>query len=417
MSNPVAADTHEDGSRDYPYPPTGELFPSVTTILSATEGKPWLPGWAAGLAAEYAIDNLAELAALVKEKGRDEAVALAKKEAERIRNCKRDTGGYVHDVVEALVLWQASPEGSGGELALPLLPEHLEGEYYDGIPVEDVADVMLDGFLNFVADYKPVFEASEMTVYNPMLRVAGTLDMIAFLPGLAVGRSGRFIPGDGVRPCIDVKTGKYLDASMPEQVGAYRRMTVARMPLGDLIAMPATECGAVLHLRPEYERGYRLMLISGEDDAKAWNRFRRAVELHHGRKAAKKKPGKVCYPLRDDGTIPQPRIADLDGEGYGRILSPLAKAGIGDLEQLAAMTAGQCLAIKGVGGKSLDAIRLMLADHGLSLYGEAAQQGEAALWLFWIFSARASRSAGSASASRSPSSGTARTPARRGPRS
>lgn len=386
----MASDTHADGSRDYPYPPTGELFPSVTTILSATEGKPWLPGWAAGLAAEYAIDNLAVLAALIEERiaaftgemsrreaealARREAVTLAKKESERIRDRKRDTGGYVHDVVEALILWQASPEGTGGDLVLPLLPEHLEGEDYDGIPVEEVAEVMLDGFLNFVADFRPVFQAAEMTVYHPALKTAGTLDMIVDLPGLAVGRAGRFVPGDGVRVCTDTKTGKNLSATVPEQIAAYRRMTVARMPLGDLVPMPETECGAILHLRPEHDRGYRLMLISGADDAAAWNRFRRAIELHHGRKGAKAKPGKVCRPLRADGTIPQPRLADLDGEGYGRVLSPLMKTGIGDLEQLAAMTAGQLLATKGIGGKTVDAVRAMLADHGLALAGDAVKE-------------------------------------------
>jgi hypothetical protein len=113
------------------------------------------------------------------------------------------------------------------------------------------------------------------------------------------------------------------------------------------------------------------MLISGADDAAAWNRFRRAVELHQGRSEVKAKPGKVCYPLRADGTIPQPRIADLDGEGYGRALAPLVKAGITNLEQLAAMDAGDCLKVKGVGGKVLDVIRVMLADHGLHLRDEA----------------------------------------------
>ena len=107
-------------------------------------------------------------------------------------------------------------------------------------------------------------------------------------------------------------------------------------------------------------------------------RFQRALELYEGRKAAKKKPGKVCYPLRADGTIPQPRIADLDGEGYGRAISPLVKAGIGDLEQLAAMTAGQLLAVKGIGGKTVDGIRVMLADHGLCLVGEAPVLAEVA---------------------------------------
>jgi hypothetical protein len=377
MSNPVAAVTEDDGSRSYTYPPTGESFPSVTTVLAATEGKPWLTGWAAGIAAEYAIDNWGDLFEMAGALGRDATVKHAKEEAARIRDRKRDTGGYVHDVVEALILWQASPEGSGAELALPVLPGRLAGEDYDGIPVEEVADVMLWGFLNWVEDFRPEFEASEMTVYNPALQVAGTLDIIARLPGLAVGRAGRFTPGGGVMPCVDVKTGKYLDATVPEQVAAYRRMTVAReRGLGDLVAMPATECGAVLHLRPEYERGYRLMLISGRDDAMAWNRFRRALELHDGRKGAKKKPGKVCYPLRADGTIRQPRLADLDGEGYGRALAPLIKAGISDLEQLAAMTAGRLLATKGIGGKTVETARVMLADHGLHLAGERLSQDE-----------------------------------------
>lgn len=399
MSNPVAAVTEDDGSRSYVYPPTGEAFPSVTTVLSATEGKPWLQDWAAKLAAEYAVDHYAALGGMARMEGRDSAVAHAAREGKRLRDLKRDTGGYVHDVVEALVLWQASPEGAGAELALPLIPEHIAGMDYDGTPVEDVADAMTWGFLNWVADFSPRFEASEMTVYNPALRVAGTLDGITWLPGLTVGRAGRFIPGSGVRPCIDVKTGKYLDATVPEQIAAYRRMTVCRLPMDELEPMPATDCGAVLHLRPEFERGYRFMLISGADDAAAWNRFRRARELFDGRKAAKAKPGKVCYPLRADGTIRQPRLADLDGEGYGRAPGALAKAGVEDLEQLAAMTAGQLLACKGIGGKTVEATRVLLADHGLHLAGEAREV--AALWPCSTYSGSPSRSAGSALASRS----------------
>jgi hypothetical protein len=152
----------------------------------------------------------------------------------------------------------------------------------------------------------------------------------------------------------------------------------ALMPMGDLVPMPETECGAVLHLRHEYPRGYRLMLISGADDAAAWNRFRRAVELHEGRSAAKAKPGKVCYPLRSDGTVQSPLIADLDGEGYGRALAPLKKAEIGDLDNLATMTAGQLLKVKGIGGKTLDVIRVLLADHGLHLAGEGTMTGQEA---------------------------------------
>lgn len=381
MSNPATATTEADGSRTYTYPPTGEEFPSVTTILGATEGKPWLAPWSAGIAAGYAVDNLAELAAIVKRDGRDAAVALAKKQAERIRDRKRDTGGYVHDVVEALVLWAHETAGArGSDIALPVLPDHLAGEYYDDDPVEDVADWMVEGFLNWVSDYNPQFRAAEMTVFHPGLRVAGTLDSIGYLPGLDIGPAGRFIPGPGVQGCIDVKTGKHLSVTWPEQIATYRRCPECHADRlsRDLYPTPATRFGAVLHLRPEHPRCYRFMLISAKDDAAAWNRFRRAVEIFEGRREAKAKPGKVCYPLRPDGTIQQPRIADLDGEGYGRALSPLVKAGINDLEQLAAMDAGDCLAVKGVGGKVLDVIRIMLADHGLHLRGEAPETLKAA---------------------------------------
>ncbi len=370
-------------SDSYVYPPTGEELTRVTTVLDGTEGKRYLVPWSAKLAAERAVDDIEHVLRLIQaaaspEEGREAAVDYLKTAAAEQRDLKADTGSYVHAVVEALILWQASPPGTGGDLNLPLLPEHLEGQDYDDLPVEEVADVMLDGFLNFVSDYRPQFRAAEMTVFNCPLGVAGTLDMIATLPGLAVGRAGRLIPGDGITPCIDVKTGRNPGVTWQEQIAAYRRSPECLMPMGEIVPMPATDAGMVLHLRPEHPRGYKLMLISGADDAAAWNRFRRAVEIYRGRKAAKAKPGKVCYPLRADGTIQSPLLADLDGEGYGRALSPLVKAGIADLEQLAAMDAGDCLAVKGVGGKLLDSIRVMLTDHGLSLAGETPEIAKAA---------------------------------------
>ena len=383
MSGTKAADTKDDGSRTYIYPPTGEKFPSVTTILSGTDGKRYLIDWSAKLAAERAVDNIEHVTRLLAAgegdaaERRQAAVDYVKEAAKEARELKADAGSYVHDVVEALILWGAGR--TGAEITLPVLPEHLAGAYYEeDLPVEGVTDWMIEGFLNFVADYRPIFQASEMTTFTPDLKVAGTLDIIATLPGLAVGRAGRFVPGTGVTPCIDVKTGKHPEVTWREQVASYRRMKQALLPMGEIVPMPATECGAVLHLRPEYERGYRLMLISGAGDAAAWNRFRRAAELFQGRAGVKAKPGKVCYPLRADGTIQQPRLADLDGEGYGRALSPLIKAGIDDLEQLAAMDDGQLLALKGVGGKTVETVRVMLSDHGLHLAGEGLPIGKAA---------------------------------------
>ena len=193
MSGPKSADTKTDGSRTYIYPPTGEKFPSVTTILSGTDGKRYLIDWSAKLAAERAVDNLERLARLKVIKGRQEAVDYAKEAAKEARELKADAGSYVHDVVEALILWGAGR--SGAEIVLPVLPEHLAGaDYEEDMPVEGVTDWMIEGFLNFVADYKPIFQASEMTVFNPDLKVAGTLDIIATLPGLTVGRASGSFP-------------------------------------------------------------------------------------------------------------------------------------------------------------------------------------------------------------------------------
>ena len=379
MSTAVIGQGTDD--RHYDYPPTGRRLTPVTTVLDATDAKQHiLVPWSARLAAWYAVDNLAALMALLgSEGGREAAIKLITSQAERRRNLKRDTGTHIHDVVEALVLWGASPDGTGNEIVLPTLPENLAGAEYDDEPIEDVIETMQDGFINFVADFRPEFVAAEMTVYNAPLGIAGTLDLILILRGVKVGKQGRLVPAPGsiVVLCIDVKTGR-VSVTWKEQVAAYRRMREALMPMGDLVPMPATDHAAVLHLHASHPRGYRLMVISGREDAAAWNRFRRALDLHNGRKATAAKPGKVCYPLRPDGTIQPPRLTDLDGEGYGRVLSPLIKAGAEDLEQLAAMTAAQVLAVKGIGEKTLAVVRQMLADHDLALAGEDEKRGEAA---------------------------------------
>jgi hypothetical protein len=382
MSKPAAAnDKNTDGSRTYRYPPTGENFASVTTILGATHDKSvFLVPWSARLAAERAVDDLENVTRIAATKGREVAVDYLKGGAKEAREMKAEVGSYVHDVAEALVLWAASPGGTGTDIPLPDLPGHLTGvEYDEGLLVEDVAEVMVDGFLNYVSDYQPEHLATEMTVYNPDLKVAGTLDLIDRLPGFAVGPAGQLIPGTGVTACVDIKTGR-PEVTWPEQVASYRRSPWALLRTGDMVATPKTDCGCVLHLRPEYPRGYRLMLIAGRDDAQAWNRFRRNVATYYERLVMRKKPGKVCYPLRADGTIPSPLIADLDDEGYGRGLAAVVKA-LGpdvDVDQVAQMTGVQLLALRGVGPAALETLRAVVHDHGLQLADEIAEFGKVA---------------------------------------
>jgi hypothetical protein len=228
-----------------------------------------------------------------------------------------------------------------------------------------------------------VIEATEMAVYNQPLGIAGTLDMIIVLTGYAIHPDGdRLIAcrGSVVSVCVDTKTGRNPEGTWKEQLAAYRRMTECLLPMGDLQPMPRTDAAAVLHLRPSYPDGYLLMMVAGPADDAAWERFEKAASIYRERQSVKGKPGKAIRPLRADGTMPGPRICDLASEGYGRALSPLGKAlgAATELEDLARFTVADVLAVKGVGPKLIETIRLMLADHGLSLAGEAIAKGEAA---------------------------------------
>ena len=121
------------------------------------------------------------------------------------------------------------------------------------------------------------------------------------------------------------------------------------------------------------------MLVAGADDEAAWERFQAAARIYRERQNVKDKPGRSVRALRLDGTMPGPRICDLAGEGYGRALAPLRARRSGadcELERLAEFTAADVLAVKGVGPKLIDVIKVMLADHGLGLAGES--DGEAA---------------------------------------
>jgi len=383
MTDPATATTQADGFRFYPYPPTDEQLDSVTTVISGTNYKPWIAKWHGSSSMAWAVDNMTLLAKTLKAEGRKAAIDLGKDEADRLRALKADAGVYVHDVQEALILWGASPGRTGEDITIPLLPEHLADAWYDDEPLTDVVDHMVDGFITFVSQFNPVFEATEMTVYNYRLGVAGTLDMIIVLSGYAISRGTGprgedelvASPGSVLRICVDAKTGKNPEGTWKEQLAAYRRMTECLLPLGELHPMPATDCGAVLHLRPDYPDGYLLMLVSARDDEAAWERFKAAAMIYRDRQKVKDKPGTAIRPLRADGTMPGPRLCDLASEGYGQALAPLREAlGAGaELEDIARFTEADLLAVKGVGPKRIEVIRVMLADHGLSLAPETAK--------------------------------------------
>jgi len=375
-AEPAGRVTNADtGERYYEHLVTHDLLDSVTTVIAATDSKPWLRTWYGKSALEWAADEVALFTETLRAQGRKAAVDLGKDAAERIRDQRARAGVYVHDVQEALILWAASEGRTGTSIALPVLPEDLDDVWYGDEPLTGVVSHMVDGFIAWVSAFNPRFVATEMTVYNQREMVAGTLDMIVVLEGYAIHPDGdRFIakPGSFVVVCIDTKTGKSPEGTWKEQMAAYRRMTECVAGLGLVRPMIRTDCGAVLHLRPEYPDGYLLMLVAGKDDEAAWDRFRSAAGIYRERQQVKDKPGKSVRALRPDGTMPGPRICDLAGEGYGRALAPLAKALGSDAEirDVARFTAGELLTVKGIGPKLIETVRKMLEDHAYSLRGE-----------------------------------------------
>lgn len=379
---------HEDPDslRTYPYPdgrsPAEELW-SVTTIIGATNSKPWLNAWYGRKSTEFCVDHLEQVARVKVLKGRDAAIDLGKDEARRSWELKARVGTYVHDVKQALILWAHSTGRTGADIDIPDIPDDLLDALYgmggdEYLPVPVVVDFMVTGFLNFVTDLQPRFLATEMPVYNLAEGIAGTLDSIMVLPGIGIAADGATpiaVPGGELVIDEDTKTGGNLEGTWKEQLAAYRRMPECMpSPQIGLRRKPKTQAGAVLHLRPEYPRGYSLTLVAGADDEKAWSRFRRAKDTFIERQEVKNKPGIVIRPLRLDGSMIGLRLCDMYAEGYGRLLNPLRRA-LGDeteLAEVATFSAAELLAVKGIGPKLLDATRAMLAGHGLALAGDKA---------------------------------------------
>lgn len=339
----------------YVYPPDGRRLTRVSTILSGTSSEAYLAPWHGKMSAFYVFDHMAEIQRLLDEGRRDEALELVAGAAKRITELKSETGTHVHAVSEALIKCAAVSARASAAYAIPDLPPHLHGKLYDEDPIEDVIAAMCDGFLNFVSDWNPVFLASEMTVYNAAMGIAGTLDMIVLIRDAAISADGTGLvhaPGRNLILVIDIKTGKHYKAKWREQITGYRRMPECEPVRGEgLVPMMATDACAVLHLRHGFRRGYRVMLVTGRREAAAWNRFRRRCEIFFDLKSEPDKPGPVVYPPRADGTVQSPFIEDLDGEGYGRLIGPLTTA-FGDdvtVADLDGFTDKDLLAIKGIG--------------------------------------------------------------------
>lgn len=357
--NGVIGRIDRDDSRYYIDPADADnVYDSVTTVLGATTSKDLiLVPWAAKLTATYAIDHLDFMAQVVKETSRDGAIDLLKGESRRLREVKADIGSHQHDILEALIIDERIPD----------VPEHLAGVEIDGEKVDQ--DAISDGFLNFDADFQPEYEMAEATVANPVLGVGGTLDGVAWLPNVRVpGKATK-----GARICFDAKTGSHIYDEHRAQIVSYKNMTEVWVDeLGNKAAMPEVDICGILHVRPEYKRGYKLYVVPPKDERYYMDWFINCLATYRSQVDAKKRRLTVFYPPLADGSQPAPLIEDVDGWGFGKYRNKLLDAGLLDLADVAAFTVVELCQVKGIGPKAPDVIRETLRQFGLTLKGEVA---------------------------------------------
>lgn len=222
MAGPRNATTTNRG-RTYRW--ADEEFDSVTTIIGGGIPKPALKAWGERLVAETAVKKRKAWESMAA----DEAIDFLKRAPFRETEKAAAQGSDIHDWAEKYVLGTA-----------PALAD---------IPAEQ--QPYAQGFLQFLDDWHPTYEASEATVYNRRYGYAGTLDFIARIPGrgLVLG---------------DYKTGKGVYGEVALQLAAYRFAEFVGLPNGDEVPVPDVDGCAVLHLTPT---GYELIPVLADQAA------------------------------------------------------------------------------------------------------------------------------------------------------
>lgn len=233
----------------YGYRINGEFYRRVTTMLRGIP-KPWLGSWAAKMVAEFAVEELETVTKLVGNAKTTDAIKLLKGAPWSKRDDAGDRGTAVHNSIEAYVLGED-------------LPDDLT---YDERACAEQAMAFLDERGGTVL-------ASELTVFNPSVGYAGTLDLWS-------------MDEDGSLGIDDWKTSKSIYAEHAVQQIAYRHAefaVVQKKPVegkdeawtGKMIpwGMIMADRLNIIHVTPEHALQHPINL---EHDADLWRIFRAA---------------------------------------------------------------------------------------------------------------------------------------------
>lgn len=207
MTSPALAVEQPDGSRLYVHPVTNEKVPSVTTIMKQGIGKPLLTGWAARIAADYAVENWDELSGLSVYERRE----LIRYAHDREREKASDLGSAVHDTIDS---------------------------WCSGRPHENTKETRpyLNSFISFMMEFRPKFLENEVTVWSRKYQYAGTFDWLAEI--------------DGKMTLGDTKTGKRVYNEAGLQLAALGYADFILREDGEEIPLPGIDVLSVLHVRP-----------------------------------------------------------------------------------------------------------------------------------------------------------------------
>jgi hypothetical protein len=233
---PNAVTDEETGNRAYIHPRTGEVFPSVTTILHQV-AKEKLPYWAAERVQAEAYRDLPRIVASTRRK------PCERKGDERCGLCR--------DCV-ALDL-RRTPDRERDEAGDRGKRIHKVGDYYalhgQIRPHDTDIEPYVRQWLRWREQHEVTFDASEVTVINRTHMYAGTLD--------AVVRCGWMPPKwrqlAGVPLYDDLKSGKGVYDEAAWQLAAYRHGEAVLLKDGTEKPMPEghREIGLVVQVRPE----------------------------------------------------------------------------------------------------------------------------------------------------------------------
>jgi hypothetical protein len=268
---PVNALTDEKG-RFYEHPITGERFISVTTCLKSV-AKDSLIFWAAGLAAEAALDELPRLIAATLRKPCERTFNRCEHDFRmRCSECPCDTcPTCVAKWLRDRHIAESSRRADEGTRAHDVIEHWVlnDGQVRDHD--EDVAPFVRQ-FLAFVVDHGLTprsWEMSEATVINREHEYAGTLDQLVRFKSSDSAAAAELcarLGKDEVLLLGDSKTrGKPTAAFYPEyalQCAAYRSCTHVLLPDGREEPLPEVDGAFVLQLRPD---GYELRLVVADD--------------------------------------------------------------------------------------------------------------------------------------------------------